>query len=442
MQQSGAYTEGQPIGGTKLQVIRRLDGNRGSMAQVYLAARTDQPDAAPVVVKIANVYGRDDRLHDDALRREAAYLAELCHPHIVRPLPASDSATISWDFVGETEEGGYAYFVLEHLAGGSVSELLQRRGRGLSASEAVAIAYALATALDYVHARGLVHMDIAPHNVLLRADFDRSRLPDAVLIDFGSACRPGRQGFALHETFHASSFVPPEVVDAATTGVIVVHPKIDVYALGALLYTMLVGEPPFAGKEQHLLQQAILKGAYPPLAERWKPERNTVSLPLQQQLNDLVRLAMHADPADRCNAADMAQYLYAIGFQLGLWPAAKTRASGDKNGGGQRSLLAAFTALGILLFGAGAGFGFLAGNGLPPATATPSPTATFAATSTATNTSTPIPTPTHTDTPTPPPTDTRGPTDTPGPTVTPTATSTPTAAVRVPTATPVPTTPP
>lgn len=436
MQQSGAYAEGQPIGATKLRVIRRLDGDRGSMAQVYLAARTDQPDAAPVVVKIANVEGRDGRLHDDALHREAAHLAKLCHPHIVRPLPASDSAANSWDFVGETEEGGYAYLVLEHLTGGSVSELLQRRGRGLSGGEAVAIAYALAMALDYMHARGLVHMDIAPHNVLLRADFDRSQLPDAVLIDFGSACHAGRQSFTLHETFHASAFVPPEVVDAATTGVIVVHPKIDVYALGALLYTMLVGEPPFAGKEQHLLQQAILKGAYPPLAERWKPERNTVSLPLQQQLNDLVRLAMHVESTHRCGADYMAQHLYAIGFQLGLWPAAKTRASGDKNGGGQRSLRAALTALGILLFGAGAGFGFLAGNGLPPATAAPSPTATFAATSTATNTSTPIPTPTHTDTPTPPPTDTPGPTDTP------TAPSTPTATVRAPTATPVPTTPP
>jgi serine/threonine-protein kinase len=422
--------------------MRRLDGNRGRMAQVYLAARTAQPDAAPVVVKIANVYDQYGQLHPDALRREADYLAELCHPTIVRLLPASDAATSAGSYVGETQADGYAYLVLEHLAGGSLSELLQRRGRALSGGEAVVIAYALAMALDYVHAHGLVHMDIAPHNILLRTPPDETRLPDAALIDFGSACRIGRQTFTLHETFYDSTYLAPEVLAAANDGVIDVRPKIDIYALGAVLYTMLAGEPPFVDKDPRALQAAILRGAYRPLAERWKSERSAIPPALQQRLDELVRAAMHTDPARRCDAAFMARQLCAIGFHLGIWPAAQTRAGGERNGGVQRSLLAALVALGVLLFGAGVGAGFLAG-GLPSIpTVTPAPTTAPTVRLTATSTSTPIPTPTSAPTPTALPTSTLAPTASATAASTPTATSAPTATVRAPTATPAATTPP
>jgi len=436
MEQPGAYAEGQTIGTTSLCVVRRLDGNRGRMAQVYLATRTARTGTPPVVVKIANVYDRHGRLRSAMLHSEAKYLAELSHPSIVRLLPALDEVAKPGSYTGETSEGGYAYLVLEHLTGGSLSELLERR-RGLSACEAVAIAYALASALDYVHARGLVHLDIAPHNILLRTAPGNAALPEAVLIDFGSACRVGRQTFALHETFYASAYLPPEVLAAASTGDIAVEPKIDVYALGAVLFTMLVGEPPFEVADQRALHDAIQRGIYPSLAERWQPESNAIAPELQQRLDSMVRLAMHLEPARRCDAAWMARELYEIGYHLGLWPAASTNTGGEKSGR-QRSLLIALVALGLLVFGAGFGSGVLTGSALATTRTTPPPIATPAATSTATGTATPITSPTSSAAPTLAPTN--SPTSTPAATAT--NTPLPTATTRAPTATPAPTTPP
>lgn len=399
-----AYAEGQMIGATTLRVVRRLDGDRGRMAQVYLATRTAQTGASAVVVKIANVSDRHGRLHTEALHSEATNLAGLSHPHIVRLLPALDAPAEPGNYVGETQESGYAYLVLEHLMGGSLSELLQWQ-RVLSGSDAVAIAYALASALDYVHAHGLVHLDVAPNNVLFRTALNKSGLPDAVLIDFGSARRIGRQRFTMLETFYASTYLPPEILEAASAGFIDAQPTIDVYALGAVLYTMLVGEPPFIAKDQRALHSAIQQGAYPRLAERWRPDRNTVPAALQQRLDGLVGRAMYLEPQHRCTAAWMARELYEIGFHLGLWPVAGVKTASEKTGG-PRSLLVVLMVLGLLVFGAGFGAGVLTGSVLPTATATPMPVPTAITPRTATS----QPTPTDTVTPTVSPTNSATPT--------------------------------
>jgi len=421
MKQSDAYATGQTIRATNLRVVRRLDGNRESRVQVYLAARPAPPDAPPVVVKLASGYDRHGRPYTASLHNEAIYLRKLSHPHVVRLLPALDDEAKPGSYAGRTQEGGCACLVLEHLTGGSLSELLHRRRR-LSGGEAVAIGYALASALDDLHAHRLVHLDVAPHNVLFRTRLKKADLPDAVLIDFGSACPIGRQTFTMHETFSASAYLPPEVLAAASAGVIDVQPKIDVYALGAVLYTMLVGEPPFVAKERRALQDAIMRGVFPPLAERWQPDRSAISPALQQRLDGLVRSAMHLEPESRCDAAWIALELYEIGFHLGIWPVVDTHTNRN-NHGGQRSLLVVLLALGLLVFGAGFGAGVLAGNVLPPITATPALIAT--ATATATDTSTPSPTPTNSATPTATPTNS----------ATPTAAATATSTVRAPTAT-------
>lgn len=431
MEQAGVYAAGQTIGATNLRVVRRLDGNRETGVQVYLAICTAQPDAPPLVVKLANGYDRLGRPHAASLHNEAICLGKLSHPHVIRLLPPLDGETKPGNYAGRTQEGDYAPLVLEYLTGGSLGELLQRR-RGLSGGEAVAIGYALASALDYVHARGLVHLDVAPHNVLFRTELKKSGLPDAVLVDFGSACPIGRHKFAMHETFYASAYLSPEVLVAASAGVIDVQPKIDVYALGAVLYTMLVGEPPFVAKDQRALQDAIMRGASSPLAVRWQPDRSAISPALQQRLDGLVRLAMHREPERRCDAAWMARELYEIGFHLGIWAIADTHTDSNTHGR-QRSLLVVLLALGLLVFGAGFGAGVLAGNVLPPITATPAPIATTV-TATATGTSTPSLTPTNSVTPT------ATPTNSATPTAAATATSTmrSTATTRAPTATLIP----
>ncbi len=126
------------------------------------------------------------------------------------------------------------YFVMEYLAGGSLEEYIQQNGP-LSADDAVRTVRAVCQALVYAHGRGILHCDLKPANVLLDSTLEPK------LCDFGQSRLLDEDSSSLGTMF----YMPPEQADLKA----VPDARWDVYSLGALLYFMLVGKPPFRSNE-------------------------------------------------------------------------------------------------------------------------------------------------------------------------------------------------
>jgi serine/threonine protein kinase len=161
-------------------------------------------------------------------RREARVIARLDHPNIVR-------------IYGFDESAGRLFLSMEYLGGGSLKDRLGRQGP-FSAKDAVELLLALVPAVEHAHQKGVVHRDLKPGNVLFTAE------GDARIVDFGvakifddSAGQHTRTGAILG----SPSYMAPEQAAGKTSQV---GPATDIYALGAILYEMLTGRPPFSGE--------------------------------------------------------------------------------------------------------------------------------------------------------------------------------------------------
>lgn len=156
--------------------------------------------------------------------KEAQTIAALNNPHIIH---------IHDIF----EENGTAYYVMDYLSGGSLSDLVQRNG---ILAEATALGYIrqVADALSYIHARNINHLDIKPSNVLIDGN------GNAVVIDFGLSKRYDETGSQTSTTPVGIShgFAPLEQYQPG--GVSTFSPTTDIYSLGATLYKLLSGQTP------------------------------------------------------------------------------------------------------------------------------------------------------------------------------------------------------
>lgn len=156
--------------------------------------------------------------------KEAQTIAALNNPHIIH---------IHDIF----EENGTAYYVMDYLSGGSLSDLVQRNG---VLAEATALGYIrqVADALSYIHARNINHLDIKPSNVLIDGN------GNAVVIDFGLSKRYDETGSQTSTTPVGIShgFAPLEQYQP--DGVSTFSPTTDIYSLGATLYKLLSGQTP------------------------------------------------------------------------------------------------------------------------------------------------------------------------------------------------------
>jgi serine/threonine protein kinase len=174
-----------------------------------------------VALKVMTAAGAGDE-ELARFRREARAVATLHHPHVVQ---VHDGGQLA----------GLPFFSMEYLEGGN---LASRHADGPPPPrEAAALARALARALHHVHGRGLLHLNLKPGNVLLGADGQPR------LAGFGLACLRGQTGpHAVRGRFgRLASFLAPEQAGGAGP----LDPATDVYRLGAVLYYLLTGEPPF-----------------------------------------------------------------------------------------------------------------------------------------------------------------------------------------------------
>ena len=255
---------------------------RGGMAVVYLA--TDLKQGRQVALK---VFQPDvaAALGPERFRREVEIATRLEHPHV---LSLYDS--------GEAE--GLLYYVMPYVEEGSLRQRLDREGQ-LPIEDALRIAREMAEGLDYAHEQGVVHRDVKPGNVLLQRGH-------ALLADFGVARALEEAGGDRLTKTGVSVGTPHYMAPEQATGAESADARSDVYAVGAVLYEMLAGEPPYTGSTPQAILARRLAGPPTPIPVL----RETVG----PDVDGIVQQAMARSPADRWQSAGtLAKALAAAG---------------------------------------------------------------------------------------------------------------------------------
>jgi len=191
----------------------------GGMGAVYKGYQTAL--GRYVAIKVLPPQTSGDPAFGERFAQEARAIGKLRHPNIVT----------AFDFA---HEGDIAYLVSEFIDGGTLADQL---GAPLPLDYVIGILTPIAGALDYAHARGIVHRDIKPQNILLTRD----GMP--VLTDFGLAkiVGPGSGMTQAGSLMGTAEYIAPECASGAE----VAGPAADQYALGLIAYQMLVGRHPF-----------------------------------------------------------------------------------------------------------------------------------------------------------------------------------------------------
>ncbi len=258
----------------------------GGMATVYLARDLKHNRSVALKVlkpELAAVVGAERFL------AEIKTTANLQHPHI---LPLHDSG----------EADSFLYYVMPHVEGESLRQRIDR-DKQLPVDEAVQITTAVTQALQHAHDRGVIHRDIKPANILIQDG-------QPVISDFGIALAAGTAaGSRLTET-GLSLGTPFYMSPEQATGDQDVGPQADIYALGCVLYEMLVGEPPYPGNTAQSVLGKIIAG------ELIAPKRRRPSVPLN--VDAALRRALEKLPADRfVSAQDFSKALADPAFRHG-----------------------------------------------------------------------------------------------------------------------------
>ena len=258
----------------------------GGMATVYLA--DDLKHERKVALKVlkpelAAVVGAERFL------AEIKTTAKLQHPHI---LPLFDS--------GEADT--FLFYVMPYVDGETLRDRIDRE-KQLPVDEAVRIATAVANALDHAHRHNVIHRDIKPGNILLQDG-------EPIVADFGIALAVGAAGSNRLTETGLSLGTPFYMSPEQATGDRAVGASTDTYALGAVLYEMLVGEPPYPGTTAQAVLGKIIAG---------KPVSATEQRPLiPANVDAALRRALEKLPADRFSSAqEFVRALGDTGFRYG-----------------------------------------------------------------------------------------------------------------------------
>ena len=255
--------------GGRYRVEREL--GRGGMAKVFLG--TDTVLGRTVAVKVLAPQFADDDGFVQRFRREAQAAASIGHPHIVSVFDTGS-------------DDGVHYIVMEYVEGRTLAEFLAGGGRILP-DRAIDIAMDVCQALEAAHARGVIHRDIQPGNIMLNPR------GEVKVTDFGIA-RVTTTADTVAQTaaiLGTASYLSPEQAQGQP-----VDARSDLYSLGCVVYEMVTGRPPFLGDSPvAVASKQVLEQPVPP---------SKLNSDVTPDLDAVILRALAKNPANRYQSAE------------------------------------------------------------------------------------------------------------------------------------------
>jgi hypothetical protein len=257
----GRLTGKKVAGYTLLEVV-----GRGGMAEVYRAVPTGKDGAEPVAVKVLHPFLVEDATVLQRARREASLAARL---------PSSVTAAVREVLLNGP---GERIVVLDYLDGEDLAAILRRRLR-LPAGEAVMLLDAICKAVAVVHAAGITHRDLKPHNLFVMRD------GSIRVLDFGIARADDDAALTQASAILGTpGYMAPETVQH---GAAIAGPEADLYALGVIAYQVLTGERPLP----------VSRDSSTPSVQLLPPSKRVPDLP--HELDAVIAIALARDPRHR-----------------------------------------------------------------------------------------------------------------------------------------------
>ena len=352
------------------RILRPL--GEGGMASVFLAVQESLD--REVALKVMAPALAANAEFTDRFIKEGRITAKLAHGNLVTVFDIGSHGTVY-------------YLAAEYIPGGSLREKI---ADGMSVAEALDVACDVARGLDYAHTKGFVHRDVKPGNILFKAD------GSAVLADFGIAKAMDAKSGA---TMAGASIGTPDYMSPEQARAEPVDGRSDVYALGAVLYEMLVGHPPYQAADPFTVALMHVTQPVPTLP------------PEHAWLQPLIDTTMSKAPANR--PATGEAFVQAVEQLLAASPQAasvsharaRKRQQGSRLGGSTQGTMAvgaqrpawmlpAIAAAVLAVAGAGAWFAFAPGEKeTPPVVEAPATPTSGQLTMTVTQPATPADTP-------------------------------------------------
>jgi serine/threonine protein kinase len=252
----------------------------GGMGVVFRArcARSD----TVVALKVLKKEIADEELYRRRFLHEVRAAGEVRHQHLVAVLDAG-------------EADGRNYLAMSYMPGGSLAERVKERSLGLD--KVLRLVAEVASGLDALHERGIVHRDIKPTNILFDGE------SNSMLTDFGLAKGPAYTALTKQgQLIGTANYLAPEIIRGQPATA-----SSDIYALGCLVFECLAGSPPFASKSLFEIGLAHLE------EEPSDPCANRRDLP--PQLSWAVLRALSKDPSDRPGTATAYSHMLRLAAQ-------------------------------------------------------------------------------------------------------------------------------
>lgn len=284
-----AIQKGETIG--PFRILEPLS-NDGGMSNVYLACEIERPKHY-AALKVQLTEDDHSAVYQDLIRQETQYLQALRHPGIVRIFPLRIDNKVAYVARASEQKDQPWYYAMEYIPGDSL-EAHTRTIKKYPVEWALELFYQILTTVHYMHKQGYAHCDLKPQNILFRYTPNPNHVPTPILVDFGSATHI-KEG--IRQLAASVRYSPPEVITALDRGDIPVNElklqadKIDIWALGAVLFEIITGRPLINRHHRKEITTTILRGELDTMSEL-RPE-------VHNSLDKLLEVMLRRVPSER-----------------------------------------------------------------------------------------------------------------------------------------------